>query len=356
MKSSASKRVLFIIIFLFVLLLGGVAYYFKDVISNGIKYGRWFTVDKYEELFDYCDYKKDGGELKIKCKGLVKSVSVSKENKKDICYNILVISKVGSSLVDYKICEKPDKIDFTNPYKNLENVVPVDFEILFVKDSFAKYTINKSTLTLLTDKEIELFLERVEENELNTKIGMGRRIAGKYNSVSTYKGFCCEVDLGLVNSDSIMGFLILDAKIMRVSVSNGLINFEILVHFEGSKKEYSINLSSKAFTFVRKDGSTEYINSSNFNLIPLGATYDIQVLYPTQSFIRDKEETIIKCANDYINFSKNEKSICDNIMILKVPEEEENFNIKEYERKIIESSESTVKIDNVFINFIHSKV
>lgn len=330
--------------------------YFKDVISNGIKYGRWFTVDRYEELFDYCDWEKEGGELKLQCEALVKSMSVSKENKEDICYDILVISKVDSSLVDYTICEKPDKIDFINPYKNLENVVPVDFETLFVKDSFAKYTINKSTLTLLTDKEIESFLERVEENELNTKIGMGRRIAGKYNSVSAYKGFCCEVDLGLVNSDSIMGFLILDTKIMRVSVSNGLINFEILAHFEGSKKEYSINLSSKAFTFVRKDGSTEYINSSNFNLIPLGATYDIQVLYSTQSFIRDKEETIIKCANDYINFSKNEKSICDNIMILKVPEGGENFNIKEYERKIIESSESTVKIDNVFINFIHSKV
>lgn len=45
MKSSASKRVFFIIMFLFVLLLGGVAYYFKDVISNGIKYGRCFTLD-----------------------------------------------------------------------------------------------------------------------------------------------------------------------------------------------------------------------------------------------------------------------------------------------------------------------
>ena len=66
MKVSASKRVLFIIMFLFVLLLGGVAYYFKDVISNGIKYGRWFTVDKYEELFDYCDWERKGNNLDIK--------------------------------------------------------------------------------------------------------------------------------------------------------------------------------------------------------------------------------------------------------------------------------------------------
>lgn len=356
MKSSASKRVLFLIIFLFVLLLGGVAYYFKDVISNGIKYGRWFTVDKHEELFDYCDYKKDGGELKIKCKGLVKSVSVSKENKKDICYNILVISKVGSSLVDYKICEKPDKIDFTNPYKDLEMVVPVNFEILFLKDSFSKYNVNKSTLALLSEQEMKLILERVNENELNTKIGMGRWIAGRLNSVSAYKGLCCEVDLGLVSSNSIMGFLILNAKIIGVSFSNELVNLNISTHFQGSKKEYLANLSSKAFSFVKKDGTSDYITSSNFNLIPLGAIYDIQVSYPTTTFIRDEEETKIKCANDYIQLSNIEKSICDNILTLKFTKEEENLNIKEFERKMIQSSDNTVKIENVFINFIHSKL
>ena len=92
MKVSASKRVLFLIIFLFVLLLGGVAYYFKYVISNGIKYGRWFTVDMYGELLEDCDHIKIGGVIKVSCNALIYPSTPLYNKIENHCFNILILS------------------------------------------------------------------------------------------------------------------------------------------------------------------------------------------------------------------------------------------------------------------------
>jgi len=132
MKVSASKRVLFLIIFLFVLLLGGVAYYFKDVISNGIKYGRWFTVDKYEELFDYCDWERKGNNLDIKCKALLRSMSVPKDNKDGICYEYLVYhKKYPENVKEFKLCEDPKSIYYENKDKSITSKLKIDLVISF---------------------------------------------------------------------------------------------------------------------------------------------------------------------------------------------------------------------------------
>lgn len=132
MKSSASKRVFFIIMFLFVLLLGGVAYYFKDVISNGIKYGRWFTVDKYEELFDYCDWERKGNNLDIKCKALLRSMSVPKDNKDGICYEYLVYhKKYPENVKEFKLCEDPKSIYYENKDKSITLKLKIDLAISF---------------------------------------------------------------------------------------------------------------------------------------------------------------------------------------------------------------------------------
>lgn len=94
MKTSASKRVLYLIVILLVLLLGEAAFYFKDVISNGIKYGRWFTVDRYEELFDYCDWNKSENGLNVHCKGFLYSME-EKTGEGDffVCYKAKITQK-----------------------------------------------------------------------------------------------------------------------------------------------------------------------------------------------------------------------------------------------------------------------
>ena len=62
MKISASKKTITILSICFVLLLvGGFSFFYRDVISNGIKYGRWFTLDRYEEMLEDCDHIKMGG-------------------------------------------------------------------------------------------------------------------------------------------------------------------------------------------------------------------------------------------------------------------------------------------------------
>lgn len=153
MKSSASKRVFFIIMFLFVLLLGGVAYYFKDVISNGIKYGRWFTVDKYEELFDYCDWERKGNNLNIKCKALLRSMSVPKNNKDGICYEYLVYhKKYPENVKEFKLCEDPKSIYYENKDKSITLKLKIDLAISF-DGELLNYSYKKIEMLNITESK-----------------------------------------------------------------------------------------------------------------------------------------------------------------------------------------------------------
>ncbi|HRZ19861.1 MAG TPA: hypothetical protein P5136_07445 [Methanofastidiosum sp.] len=153
MKVSASKRVLFIIIFLFILLLGGVAYYFKDVISNGIKYGRWFTVDKYEELFDYCDWERKGKDLNIKCKALLRSMSVPKDNKDGICYEYLVYhKKYPENVKEFKLCEDPKSIYYENKDKSITLKLKIDLAISF-DGELLNYSYKKIEMLNITESK-----------------------------------------------------------------------------------------------------------------------------------------------------------------------------------------------------------
>lgn len=153
MKSSASKRVFFIIMFLFVLLLGGVAYYFKDVISNGIKYGRWFTVDKYEELFDYCDWERKGNNLNIKCKALLRSMSVPKDNKDGICYEYLVYhKKYPENVKEFKLCEDPKSIYYENKDKSITLKLKIDLAISF-DGELLNYSYKKIEMLNITESK-----------------------------------------------------------------------------------------------------------------------------------------------------------------------------------------------------------
>lgn len=62
MKVVASNNTIRLLsIFFFILLFSGISLLYKDVISNGIKYGRWFTLDRYEEMLEDCDHIKMGG-------------------------------------------------------------------------------------------------------------------------------------------------------------------------------------------------------------------------------------------------------------------------------------------------------
>lgn len=153
MKVAASKRVLFIIIFLFILLLGGVAYYFKDVISNGIKYGRWFTVDKYEELFDYCDWERKGNSLNIKCKALLRSMSVPKDNKDGICYEYLVYhKKYPENVKEFKLCEDPKSIYYENKDKSITLKLKIDLAISF-DGELLNYSYKKIEMLNITESK-----------------------------------------------------------------------------------------------------------------------------------------------------------------------------------------------------------
>lgn len=144
MKFSASKRVVFILIICFILLLlGGMSLYFKDVISNGIKYGRWFTVDRYEELFDYCDWEKEGEQLRIKCKALLESISAPKENRDGICYEYLVYhNKYPENVKVFKLCEEPKSIFYENKDKSIMSKLKLDLVISF-EGKFLNYSYEK---------------------------------------------------------------------------------------------------------------------------------------------------------------------------------------------------------------------
>ena len=278
MKFSASKRVVFILMICFVLLLlGGISLYFKDVISNGFKYGRWFTVDRYEELFDYCDYEKKGRDLSIKCNALVQSISVSEQNEKDICYKMLIISKTDNSLVDYSICGQPKTFQLINPYKTIESnkVLPVYLVLTGKLETVFQYSMNNIKMDTLSYEDLytnPVFSTREFDYE--------KRIIymGDFPSEGLYFG------INSIHNESFGELTLIGTNLKNVTSDSEYVYLNLEGSLNGGKDPYNVTVKSKGFLIRERDGKYgKFIDSTNILEIPKWGRYSASFSYTTKS-------------------------------------------------------------------------
>lgn len=332
MKSSASKRVLFLIIFLFVLLLGGVAYYFKDVISNGIKYGRWFTVDKYEELFDYCDWERKGNNLNIKCKALVEKTYVKEGSGDSICYSLKVISIKGSNLVDYDFCDDPKSIEFINPYFSINSgeVLPIDLMITNKQSSIKGYSFVRIDLDAVSQKVLEGWLqnETLKNNLESAKIRLLTNIS--YNNFSL-------TESNLFPNTSLNLIRLYQVKLENISSNEYGPLLEFSGFFADGTKPFELILNTKGFAYSEmypNKESTSYLEKESVNLLQINRVYDVDLIYSTKDISEEKTKLKEVCSlEDDLTIQR--KSFCSLI--------ENDTNMKPY---------SSIQTSDDFVKFV----
>lgn len=307
MKTSASKRVLYLIVILLVLLLGGAAFYFKDVISNGIKYGRWFTVDRYEELFDYCDWEKNGKDLNIKCRALVENSFVKDEADDLICYKVKIISRKESSLVDYDICDNPKSIHFVNPYFSIKSgeALPIELTIVNKNVSFRSFIFDKINMDAISQRTLDEWLENetLKNNFDTAKILLVTNMS--YNNFTL-------TDSHLFPNTPLNLIRLYSAKLENISGDINNYHLEFSGFFANGTKPFKLLLNTKGFAYSEmfpNSKKVNYLEKEAINTLLTNREYDVDLVYTLEDLSKDRSKLDELCSFDD-ELAIQRKSLC----------------------------------------------
>ncbi len=310
MKFSGSKNSIIILIVCFILLLFSLLiFYFRDVVSNGIKYDRWFTLDKYEELIEDCDWERDGKEIKLTCNALLHVASYEDNEIGDRCYSFLTISKKDESKKPeiYNICEKDSNVNWDSMsqwLKEKERMTPVEYKLVYQSKNFVNFTYDRIEIRNATNDE--LF------NEFYLNIHLKEiPIASEYLNKDIYDNYVY-IEKGTFGIEEMGHIYILDAKLVEKSIEdNNLMYFTFETRI--NDQNIKIKTHTNGFMLMKQEGVTflqEYFTKNTSDQIPLDGKYQLRFFYITGKTdnLNQKVEEI--CKSEIIHITN--KSLCDN--------------------------------------------
>lgn len=309
MKFSGSRKsivilVVCIILFIFSLL----AFSFRDVITDGIKYGRWFTLDKYEELLGDCEWERNGKDISINCNALVYPSSEIDKTVYDRCYNFLIVSKNDKNKQPQilNVCEKWSMIDWHTVDDWLaenEKMTPVKLNLQYSTKNFGSYIYNG--FEILKVSSDELFDEFYSNKALKNF-----PIVADYDNVEDFNNFV-QIDKGTFGIDEIAHLYFVEAKLIDKYVENE----EMYFIFETRIKETTIKIKihTKGVLLIKSiDGGDfqEYITLDKINKIEISNNYEFRFFYLTSKTEDLQQKIEERCNNQEIHIAH--KSLCDN--------------------------------------------
>lgn len=256
MKVSASRKTIIILsICLLLVLLGVVSLLYKDVISNGIKYGRWFSIDKYEELLDHCDWEREGKELKIKCKALLGSTK--KEEGEVLCHNILLIGKEqGKDISKILICEKEDRVKLVDKRRDYKRLKAVNIEVLYLSKDILKHSFEEVTIKSMEELDI---LAMIEEDERVSELA--DYIDREYFNMDFYDNFYFQPDF-LEDRYSLQRLIFLQGDVESIVVDNK--DLIVRIATQVRRREITVQTKIKGFNFYNAQAKeTHFITKDN---------------------------------------------------------------------------------------------
>lgn len=307
MKISASKKTIVMLIILsafFATSLLASIFLLKDAISNGIKYGRWFTLEKHEELLEHCILSNENKTQKIKCKALLQSTPAPEKSNGETCYYLQLISKEDGNFIRYKLCDKTEIIELKNPYKELlpGKLLATTLTISNKRRGLMHYSPEK--IEILGVSEEELFNEWYKnENmyKIKEKLGSEFELIGEYPMKATYDG------IELVNYQDYFGEIRLyNATIKEKSIKDSYIYLNIEGYINGRESSYNLTLKTKGF-FVGANDTEEgwFVDASNLENMPKWERCILSLVYTTTDMQKAFGGL---CNNDVEGFYKK---VCD---------------------------------------------
>lgn len=354
MKISASKRIILLIIVMIIfLVLGVLAFFFRDILSDGIRYGRWFKVDRYEELFDRCKYTRSGEELILECTGLLESMSVYEGNDQGICYQYRLVPKGEGDISKEEFCEDSNRISLDNPYKELEKILPISIQIHFKRDNYTSYKFEKIAMVALSDDEIETMFESGKLGTPNTGAVLMNQLYGPYTDYLRYRGICCSANHPLLFVQGVYVIGLLGVKIEKAYVDGGYMYFVLNGHIDGQQKEYTVTVKSKGVVIVGLDGSNKYVTKESLGENVLNDIVEVRIAYASADFNKYQGDFVESCSSTYSEMSNEEKSLCDNLSISKEWELTERISVDRFIELISSKEDKELIFNNLFVNIIH---
>lgn len=353
MKISASKKTIILVVTLFILLIIlALGFFFRDILSDGIKYGRWFKVDKYEELFDGCEYTRSGQEIVLKCTGLLESMSVYAGNDRGICYQYRLVPKGDGNIVKKEICEDSKKISLDNPYKELKKILPVSINIYFQKESFGHYKFQKISMVALSDEEIGTMFEAGKLGTPSTGAVLMDQLYGPYTDYLRYRGVCCDGEHYLLPAHGVYMMSLFRVRIEKTYTDDKYMYFVLNGHINGYQKEYTITVKSKAVVVANLDGSSKYITRDNQEGNLPTNIFDAQLVYAISGFDIPMEEYKKDCILRLQELDVEQRSLCENLSSFSEATLKEKITSDRFAELILSKNDLDVLFNDIILNYI----
>ncbi len=348
MKISASKKTITILsICLVFLLLGGISFLYKDVISNGIKHDKWFVIDKYEELLEDCEWKREGNQVKSVCNALLHNATDVEKLTAYHCYNLVTIPKANEKMTYMvSICEDDHNVKWEGKEEWLEKrsgLIPVKYSIVYKRRKPFHYEYSSLELENATEKD--LFETFYKNNDIKEYTGM---IETEYHSPDFYENYVF-LEKDTFEIEEIGHLYVLSAKLIKKDV----VNEKILLSFSSRIKEEEIIFTGQTEGFLffpeRLEAPPVLITAENINEIEEDKAYQFKTLY-----LNNKSNNLV----DNITQICNSKEVPPSISALCVNKEtilSDDFKINTKDnivQELLSSKESVM--DNNIIYLIYS--
>lgn len=306
MKISASKKTITILAVCSVLLfLAGISLLYKDVITNGLKYGRWFTLDRYEELLEDCSYKREGKELLMTCNALILPASEFDQNVTEHCFNFFTIPKENEkSIYTFNICESNENIKYEGleEWLSEEKMTPVKFTIMYKSTNYMYFTY--SSLKIENATEEELYEEFYKNSHLKS---LNYSIASEYAFPDAYNNYVYVEDSTFVENDGIGHISIFSAFLLEKEMMGG----EMVYRFKTKIENKDIEFQTYSNSFILHNGDYfENVTYENIDAMEVGKEYALSLLYLDNKSDVISEEINSWCEREEIHLSR--QSLCGN--------------------------------------------
>lgn len=157
MKLMLKKRkllalVLSIVFIIFLLISGFYILQNNSILGLGKQ-----SFDKYADIVDLCDKRRNGLKLNANCKSFIETVEKKDEN---ICFKLSILNK-NNRLSNVEICEKEDIVSWDPNTMVPELKVPVFLNLEYTIPTIGSHTLEKISLTLLEDTETFKWLDEL---------------------------------------------------------------------------------------------------------------------------------------------------------------------------------------------------
>lgn len=304
------KGILIISLFFFILLISITLLFFKDSISNGIKYGRWFTLDTFEDLLGDCDWERHGKELKVKCNALIPAATDTEKDIENKQYNFRIISKIDNDkqLRIFSLSEKGSNVKWDGVNEWFEargKMFPIKFSLAYSSTDYLNF--KYSGLEIRNATPTELYEEFYKNINLKKSL---ISLTSKYFSIEEYNNyvFAEEDTFGIKQIGHI--YFMDGTLIDKYAEENTLyLTFDTRIN----DKNIKIKTHTKSLMLIDSndfESISKRISPNDIDSLIIGDHYQFRFFYINEKLENLLEEIRMYCINRDIHITS--QALCDN--------------------------------------------